>query len=139
MSKERKEVNIPDPNEAYHDIMKKDRSDDNLLNRDSLVGGSSKTNQFSKEQRKRYQFDANASDDEIEDELDDNLDKIRQVTGKLKGLSVTMGEELNRQNGYINVIDEKTSRLDDRILSNTERVRWLFKININAHLTFSSA
>jgi hypothetical protein len=117
------EVDTLDSNESYDDMMKRDPDDDNRINRDSLVGGSSKTNQRSKEQRKRYQFDANASDDEIEDELDNNLDEISQVTSNLNALSMAMGKELNRQNGYINVIDEKTGRLDNRILSNTERLK----------------
>ena len=33
-----------------------------------------------KEQRKRYQFEATASDDELEDELDDNLNEISDMT-----------------------------------------------------------
>ena len=98
----------------------------------SLLGGRTER---SKEQRKRFQFESTASDDEMEDEIDDNLEEINSVTGKLKGLAMTMGEELNRQNGYINVIDDKTGHLDDRIRSNTERVRLLFKFDINIQLT----
>jgi protein transport protein SEC9 len=76
-----------------------------------------------KEQRKRYQFEATASDDELEDELDDNLDEISDVTKRLKALGTGMGQELDRQNGRIERIEEKTVNLDNRVFRNTERVR----------------
>ncbi|KDR85023.1 hypothetical protein GALMADRAFT_83319 [Galerina marginata CBS 339.88] len=76
-----------------------------------------------KDQRKRYQFDANASDDEIEDELDDNLDEISDMTKRLKALGMTMGDELDKQNGRIKRIEEKTVGLDNRIFNNTERLK----------------
>jgi len=75
-----------------------------------------------KEQRKRYQFESNASDDEIEDELDDNLDEISDMTKRLKALGMTMGDELDKQNLRVKRIEEKTVGLDDRIFQNTERV-----------------
>lgn len=46
-----------------------------------------------KEQKKRYQFEANASDDELEDELDDNLDEISDMTKRLKALGSAMNAE----------------------------------------------
>ena len=119
--KERKAVEVADPNEAYHDIMRRDLDDDRN-DAESLVGAN-RTKERSKELRKRYQFDATASDDELEDEMDDNLEEIRKVTSNLKKMGIGMGEELNRQNGYIDVIDRKTGDLDDRVRLNTERVR----------------
>jgi len=96
---------------------------------DELIGGGGSgrfptSGQLSarKEQRKRYQFEANASDDEIEDELDGNLDEISDMTKRLKALGMTMGDELDKQNSRIKRIDEKTVGLDDRIFQNTERV-----------------
>ena len=76
-----------------------------------------------KEQRKRYQFEATASDDEMEDELDDNLDEISDVTKRLKALGSAMGQELDKQNGRIERIEEKTVNLDNKVFRNTERVR----------------
>ncbi|KAF8872144.1 hypothetical protein CPB84DRAFT_1854622 [Gymnopilus junonius] len=76
-----------------------------------------------REQRKRYQFEANASDDELEDELDDNLDEIGDMTKRLKALGMTMGEELDRQNNRIKRIEDKTVGLDQRIFNNTERLK----------------
>jgi len=76
-----------------------------------------------KEQRKRYQFEATASDDELEDELDDNLDEISDVAKRLKSLGTAMGQELDVQNNRIERIDEKTVNLDNKVFRNTERVR----------------
>ena len=89
-------------------------------------GGRTKTAAqlaLQKEQRKRYQFEATASDDEMEDELEDNLDEISDVTKRLKALGSAMGQELDKQNGRIERIEEKTVSLDNRVFRNTERVR----------------
>lgn len=79
-----------------------------------------------KEQRKRYQFEATASDDEMEDELDDNLNEISDVTKRLKSLGTAMGQELDKQNVRIDRIEEKTVNLDNKVFRNTERVRHFF-------------
>lgn len=76
-----------------------------------------------KEQRKRFQFEATASDDELEDELDDNLDEVSDAVKRLKALGMTMGQELDSQNERITRIEGKTVGLDNRIFRNTERVR----------------
>ncbi|KAJ3475178.1 hypothetical protein NLI96_g12009 [Meripilus lineatus] len=75
-----------------------------------------------KEQRKRFQFDATASDDDMEDEIDGNLDEISDMTKRLKALGSAMGEELDRQNDRIGRITEKTDGLDNRIFRNTKRL-----------------
>lgn len=74
------------------------------------------------EQRKRFQFETTAEDDQMEDELDDNLNEISDVTKRLKTLGMTMGQELDRQNERISNIGEKADGLDRRIFRNTERV-----------------
>jgi protein transport protein SEC9 len=74
------------------------------------------------EQRKRYQFEATASDDEMEDELDDNLNEISDMTKRLKALGSAMGEELDKQNERIGRITEKTDGLDNRLYRNTQKV-----------------
>ncbi|KIY71608.1 protein transporter SEC9 [Cylindrobasidium torrendii FP15055 ss-10] len=76
-----------------------------------------------KEQRKRFQFEETASDDEMEDELDANLDEISDMTKRLKALGMTMGQELNVQNSRIDTIEQKTVKLDSKIFSNTERLK----------------
>jgi len=75
------------------------------------------------EQRKRFQFEATAEDDQLEDELDDNLNEISDVTKRLKTLGMTMGQELDRQNERIGNIGEKADGLDRRIFRNTERLK----------------
>ena len=74
------------------------------------------------DQRKRFQFEATASDDELEDELDDNLDEIGNATKTLKALSMAMGQELGVQNDRIGRIEEKTVNLDGKLFRNTEKV-----------------
>lgn len=75
-----------------------------------------------KQQRKRYQFDATASDDELEDELDNNLGEIGDISKRLKALGMAMGEELDKQNARIEVIDGKTVGVEERLRLNTHRV-----------------
>lgn len=94
------------------------------------VGGGSGRGRFKtaeqlsgrREQRKRYQFESTASDDELEDEVDDNLDEIGDMTKRLKALGTAMGQELDNQNNRIERIEGKTVGLDNRIFRNTERV-----------------
>ncbi|KAI0257524.1 hypothetical protein BJV78DRAFT_1163303 [Lactifluus subvellereus] len=89
-------------------------------------GGRSRTaaqQALQREQRKRYQFEATASDDEMEDELDDNLDEISDVAKRLKSLGTAMGQELDNQNNRIERIEEKTVSLDNRVFRNTERLK----------------
>ncbi|KAF8078591.1 synaptosome-associated proteinsynaptosomal-associated protein 25 [Lyophyllum atratum] len=76
-----------------------------------------------KEQRKRYQFDSTASDDELEDELDNNLDEIGDVSKRLKALGMAMGQELDNQNVRIDQIEGKAGNVERKIHLNTQRVR----------------
>ncbi|KZT74653.1 hypothetical protein DAEQUDRAFT_700572 [Daedalea quercina L-15889] len=91
-------------------------------------GGSSRFNKTAtelnarKEQRKRYQFEATNSDDELEDELDDNLNEISDVTKRLKALGTAMGQELDTQNDRITRITDKADTLDNALFRNTQRL-----------------
>ncbi|KAH8120365.1 synaptosome-associated proteinsynaptosomal-associated protein 25 [Phellopilus nigrolimitatus] len=75
------------------------------------------------EQRKRYQFEATASDDEMEDEIDDNLDEMLDATKRLKMLGVAMGSELQTQNSRLERITDKTDKLGSRVDANTNKLR----------------
>ncbi|OSX67605.1 hypothetical protein POSPLADRAFT_1176481 [Postia placenta MAD-698-R-SB12] len=75
-----------------------------------------------KDQRKRFQFDATASDDELEDELDDNLDEISSITKNLKALGTAMGQELDTQNDRISRITDKADTLDNALFRNTQKL-----------------
>ncbi|KAG9096739.1 Protein transport protein S9 plasma membrane t-SNARE, partial [Ceratobasidium sp. 370] len=73
--------------------------------------------------RSRYQFEATASDDELEDELDDNLDEIGDVAKRLKGLATSMGTELGAQNERLDRLSNKTDHLDQKIVRATDRLK----------------
>lgn len=75
-----------------------------------------------KDARQRYQFEASASDDEVEDEIEDNLDEIDDMAKRLKALSSTMGQELDNQNTRLERMDNKTTNLDNKIVLGTRRV-----------------
>ncbi|KAJ8072198.1 Protein transport protein S9 plasma membrane t-SNARE [Marasmius tenuissimus] len=72
-------------------------------------------------QNSRYQFEATASDDELEDEIDDNLDQLGDATKRLKALGMAMGSELDTQNKRIDNITSKTDRLDINLSGVTRR------------------
>ena len=75
------------------------------------------------EARQRYQFDATASDDELEDELDENLDETYEVTKRLKNLATAMGDEVTGQNQRLGRITDKTEDLEFAVMKNTERLK----------------
>ncbi|KAJ7492584.1 protein transporter SEC9 [Mycena latifolia] len=97
--------------------------------REELIGGgrgrfrSEAQVSTRKEQRKRFQFESTGSDDEVEDEIDDNLDEIGDATKRLKALGMAMGQELDKQNQRIDMIDQKTVNLDNKIVRNTDRLK----------------
>jgi len=99
-------------------------------NEEELVGSSVRSRFKSaeqlaarKEQRKRFQFEATASDDELEDELDDNLDEIGDAAKRLKALGMAMGQELDSQNRRIDQIEGKAVRVEQKIHMNTQRLK----------------
>ncbi|CEH16025.1 SNAP-25 (synaptosome-associated protein) component of SNARE complex [Ceraceosorus bombacis] len=73
-------------------------------------------------QRSRYQFEATGSDDELEDELDNNLDEIGQLSGRLNQLGRAMGTEIDDQNSRIRRLGDKTSALDTKVFNSTQRL-----------------
>jgi hypothetical protein len=75
-----------------------------------------------KAQRSRYQFEATASDDDMEDELDDNLDEIHDAVKRMKALGLAMGQEVEKQGICIRHIGGETDILNLRVNRNTERV-----------------
>lgn len=76
-----------------------------------------------KDARARYQFDATASDDELEDELDQNLDETLEVTRRLKTLATAMGDEVTGQNQRLTRVTDKTENLEFAVMKNTERLK----------------
>ena len=76
-----------------------------------------------KDARARYQFEATASDDELEDELDENLNETYEVTKRLKNLATAMGDEVNGQNSRLTRVTGKTEDLEFAVMKNTERLK----------------
>lgn len=74
------------------------------------------------EKSKRYQFENDEEDDEMEMEIDRNLEKIHQISGRLKKLAISTGEELESQQKRIGRIEEDTDNLDIKIHMNTQRL-----------------
>lgn len=104
-----------------------DGDDEELIGARSGSGRFKTAEQLSerKTQRSRYQYEATASDDEMEDELDDNLDEIGDATKRLKALGMAMGQELDSQNTRIDNISGKTEGLDEKLYNVTHRVSTL--------------
>jgi protein transport protein SEC9 len=127
MEREKTMMNVRESQNRLGKALTYGRNDDD----DEELIGSNTRNRFKsaeqqnarKEQRKRFQFEATASDDELEDELDDNLDEIEDATKRLKALGLAMGQELDKQNAQIDVIEGKATRTEQKINLNTERVR----------------
>lgn len=78
-----------------------------------------------RQQRQRFQFDATASDDELEDELDENLNEMLDISTRLKNISTAMGSEVGQQNKRIGKITDKTDDLNVKIGFNTDRLRMI--------------
>jgi len=72
-------------------------------------------------QRSRYQFEATESDDELEDELDQNMDEIGQLSAKMNKLSKAMGTEIVDQNSRISRLGDKSTALDNRVFAGEAR------------------
>ena len=79
--------------------------------------------QAKKDARGRYQFEASASDDELEDQLDENLDETYEVTKRLKQLAMAMGDEVSGQNSRLTRVTDKTEDLEFAVMKNTERLK----------------
>ncbi|GAA6043253.1 hypothetical protein JCM8097_008488 [Rhodosporidiobolus ruineniae] len=73
-------------------------------------------------ERGRYQFEATASDDEVEDEIDQNLDELGGLAGRLKMLSTTMGQEVDAQNQKLGKLSGKVDVLDNNVVKSTQRL-----------------
>lgn len=74
------------------------------------------------QQRSRYQFEATESDDELEGELEDNLDEIGALAGRLNQLGKSMGAELTSQNERLTRLNDKANRLDTRVYGSAQRL-----------------
>lgn len=74
------------------------------------------------QQAKRYQFEEDSEDDEIEKELAQNLEQISGYTRRLKNTATVMGDEVDAQNERLRRIEEDADRLDINVHLNTTRL-----------------
>ena len=90
--------------------------------------------------RAKYQFEADSEDDDMENEIENNLDEISQVTGRLRLVAGAQAEELERQNKMLDELGKKvrmasrkleyivltlpsqSDRVDDQLAMNRERL-----------------
>ncbi|KAK6458319.1 protein transport protein SEC9 plasma membrane t-SNARE [Scheffersomyces xylosifermentans] len=71
---------------------------------------------------RRYQFENDSEDDEMEKELASNLDQIGLYAKKLSSSAKTMGQEVDSQNSRLRKIEEDADRLDINVHMNSTRL-----------------
>lgn len=74
---------------------------------------------------KKYQFENDEEDDEMEVEIDRNLTQIQQISGRLKKLAVSVGEEIDAQQKRLDRIENDTDDLDIKINMNTTKLSYI--------------
>lgn len=77
----------------------------NALKGNGGYGGPS--TKMSLAERSKYQFEGDESDDEKEREIENNLDALGSVTGRLRNLAMATSQEVDRQNVQIDKIMKK--------------------------------
>ena len=71
---------------------------------------------------KKYQFENDEEDDDMEVEIDRNLDQVQQISGRLKKLAISTGEELDSQQERLKDVEENTDNLDIKLNTNTTKL-----------------
>lgn len=71
---------------------------------------------------RRYQFENDSEDDEMEKEIANNLDQIGLYAKKLKSSANTIGKEVDSQNARLRTIENDADRLDIDVHMNSTRL-----------------
>lgn len=79
------------------------------------MGSNGSRTPRSQSDRDRYQFEADAEDDAVEDEIDQNLDYLGDATSRLKNMAITMNQELDAQNRTLDKVSKKVDPLNERV------------------------
>ncbi|KAG9044691.1 Protein transport protein S9 plasma membrane t-SNARE [Tulasnella sp. UAMH 9824] len=100
------------------------------LEDDGWRGGSGRMRSAQqKEERNRYRFaesqEEEDEDDRIEDELDDNLNQLGDVSKRLHALAMAQGDELDSQNRRLDRLNNNAEKLDVRLGRATNNLRRL--------------
>jgi hypothetical protein len=72
-------------------------------------------------ERMRYQFEADSEDEEVEDEIEENLGHLYTATIRLKKVGEAIGQELDSQKMLVNRIVVKVDRNEDQVALNAHR------------------
>lgn len=105
----------------------RNRIDNAYRDMDKMAEANAQAHQRAKErsrasERSRYQFEATASDDEVEDEIDENLNDISDVVSRLKGLATAQGQEVGAQNKQLDKMAPKVDTIDTKLVSTTMKL-----------------
>lgn len=74
------------------------------------------------EERKKYQFENDSEDEDLESEIDNNLDGIHAAAKRLNKLALATNEEVTSQNERLDRIGDQTDVLDVNVHLNTSRL-----------------
>ena len=58
---------------------------------------------------------------------DDNVDETLDVAKRLKGLALVSRQEIEKQNGHLGMISNRTDQLDSRIERNVQRQKRMIR------------
>ncbi|KAK6464871.1 hypothetical protein DFJ63DRAFT_284612 [Scheffersomyces coipomensis] len=92
------------------------------INEKSELYQSYKGEKALKDASKRYQFENDSEDDELEIELDNNLSQIEQYSKLMRSKAIKMGDEVDKQNARLKQIEEDVDKADIDVHLNTARI-----------------
>ncbi|KAL6931174.1 related to Protein transport protein SEC9 [Hanseniaspora guilliermondii] len=71
---------------------------------------------------KKYMFEGDSEDEDLEVEIDRNLNEIGKISGRLKKIALSQSEEVEKQQSRLNQIENDTDDLDIKLYWNTKRM-----------------
>ncbi|KAK6499021.1 Protein transport protein S9 plasma membrane t-SNARE [Arthrobotrys musiformis] len=85
-------------------------------------GGMAPRQKMSLAEKAKYQFEADAEDDAMEEEIDDNLHQLGGAIGRLNLLAKTQNQVVMDQNKTIDRLNQKSEAVHQQIDRNTHRL-----------------
>lgn len=100
---------------------------DQRLGRTPQHGADSIREKYSRDQilkrNKKYAFEGDDEDEDLEVEIDRNLNEISNVSKRLKNIAMSQNQEVNKQQNRLNDIEGDTDDLDIKLYWNTKRLQ----------------
>lgn len=113
---------------THNDIEQSTRRIENAMN-SNMTSDSGVREKYQRQKvldaAKKYQFENDEEDDEMEVEIDRNLSQIQQVSGRLKKLALSAGEEIDAQQQRLDRVENSTDDLDIKINMNTTKLSYI--------------